>query len=97
MEGTAKVENFLGLYPENKIDVGFPVAPRSVQLQSDIRAHNKMAFEEKRAVQNNEEDNKMEVLYGTCGGVDVHKKLLVVYLRSGRKTEVKNYGTTTQE
>lgn len=39
----------------------------------------------------------MEVLYGTCGGVDVHKKLLVVCLRSGRKTEVRNFGTTTQE
>ncbi len=56
-----------------------------------------MAFEENRAVHNNVEDNKMEVLYGTCCGVDVHKKLLVVCLRSGRKTEVRNFGTTTQE
>jgi len=45
----------------------------------------------------NMEDDEMEVLYGTCGGVDVHKKLLVVCLRSGRKTEVRNFGTTTQE
>ena len=39
----------------------------------------------------------MEVLYGTCCGVDVHKKLLVVCLRSGRKSELRNFGTTTQE
>ena len=45
----------------------------------------------------NMEDDEMEVLYGTCGGVDVHKKLLVVCPRSGRKTEVRNFGTTTQE
>lgn len=56
-----------------------------------------MAIEENRAVQNNVEDNKMEVVYGTCSGVDVHKKLLVVCLRSGRKSEVRSFGTTTQE
>ena len=39
----------------------------------------------------------MEVLYGTCSGVDVHKKLLVVCLRCGRKSEIRNFGTTTQE
>jgi len=39
----------------------------------------------------------MEVLYGICGGVDVHKKLLVVCLRCGNKTETRSFGTTTQE
>ena len=39
----------------------------------------------------------MEVLYGICSGVDVHKKLLVVCLRSGRKSEIRNFGTTTKE
>ena len=39
----------------------------------------------------------MEVLYGICGGVDVHKKLLVVCLRRGNKTETRSFGTTTQE
>ena len=39
----------------------------------------------------------MEVLYGICGGVDVHKKLLVVCLRCGKKTETRSFGTTTQE
>ena len=39
----------------------------------------------------------MEVLYGTCCGVDVHKKLLVVCLRRGKKTEIRNFGTTTRE
>ena len=39
----------------------------------------------------------MEVLYGTCCGVDVHKKLLVVCLRRGKKTEIRNFGTTTLE
>ena len=39
----------------------------------------------------------MEVLYGICGGVDVHKKLLVVCLRRGNKAETRSFGTTTQE
>lgn len=56
-----------------------------------------MAVEENRAVQIDMEGNEMEVLYGTCSGVDVHKKLLVVCLRSGRKSEIRNFGTTTQE
>ena len=30
----------------------------------------------------------MEVLYGICGGVDVHKKLLVVCLRCGNNSVV---------
>ena len=56
-----------------------------------------MTKKESRAVQSNMEANKMEVLYGTCSGVDVHKKLLVVCLRCGRKSEIRNFGTTTQE
>lgn len=39
----------------------------------------------------------MEVLYGICGGVDVHKKLLVVCLRRGSEAEIRSFGTTTQE
>lgn len=39
----------------------------------------------------------MEVLYGNCSGVDVHKKLLVVCLRCGNKVDTRNFGTTTQE
>ena len=56
-----------------------------------------MAEEKNRAVQKHMEAFEMEVLYGICGGVDVHKKLLVVCLRSGKKTETRNFGTTTQE
>ncbi len=39
----------------------------------------------------------MEVLYGTCCGVDVHKKLMVACLRRGKKTEIRNFGANTQE
>lgn len=39
----------------------------------------------------------MEVMYGICCGVDVHKKLLVVCLRRGNKAETRSFGTTTQE
>ena len=39
----------------------------------------------------------MEVLYGTCSGVDVHKKLLVVCLRRGKKSVSSSFSTTTQE
>ena len=35
--------------------------------------------------------------YERCAGIDVHKDLLVVCLRIGRKTESREYGTTTGE
>ena len=35
--------------------------------------------------------------YERCAGIDVHKKLLVVCLRIGRKTETREFGTTTGE
>ena len=38
-----------------------------------------------------------EVYYERCAGIDVHKKLLVVCLRIGRKTEVREFGTLTHE
>jgi transposase len=38
-----------------------------------------------------------EVYYERCAGIDVHKKLLVVCLRIGRKSEVREFGTLTHE
>ena len=38
-----------------------------------------------------------EVYYERCAGIDVHKKLLVVCLRIGRKTEIRDFGTLTHE
>jgi transposase len=38
-----------------------------------------------------------EVYYERCAGIDVHKKLLVVCLRIGRKSEVREFGTLTYE
>ena len=38
-----------------------------------------------------------EVYYERCAGIDVHKKLLVVCLRIGRKTEVREFGTLTHQ
>jgi transposase len=38
-----------------------------------------------------------EVYYERCAGIDVHKKFLVVCLRIGRKTEVREFGTVTHE
>ncbi len=35
--------------------------------------------------------------YERCAGIDVHKNLLVVCLRIRRKTESREYGTTTGE
>lgn len=35
--------------------------------------------------------------YERCAGIDVHKKLLVVCLRIGRRTETREYGTNTGE
>lgn len=38
-----------------------------------------------------------EVYYERCAGIDVHKKLLVVCLRIGRKSEVRQFGTLTHQ
>ena len=38
-----------------------------------------------------------EVYYERCAGIDVHKKLLVVCLRIGSKSEVRRFGTLTQD
>jgi transposase len=35
--------------------------------------------------------------YERCAGIDVHKKLLIVCLRIGRKTESREYGATTSD
>jgi transposase len=39
----------------------------------------------------------MDVIYQKCCGVDVHKKILVACLYSGRKKETKSFGTSTRE
>lgn len=39
----------------------------------------------------------MDVIYQRCCGVDVHKKVLVVCLLSGKRKEIKNYGTSTSD
>ena len=41
-------------------------------------------------------DNQ-EVIYERCAGIDVHKKVITVCLRIGRKTEVREFGTLTRE
>jgi len=38
-----------------------------------------------------------EVYYERCAGIDVHKKRLVVCLRIGRKSEIREFGTLTHE
>jgi transposase len=38
-----------------------------------------------------------ELYYERCAGIDVHKKLLVVCLRIGKQTEVREFGTLTGE
>jgi len=38
-----------------------------------------------------------ELYYGRCAGIDVHKKLLVVCLRIGRKHEIREFGTRTHQ
>ncbi len=39
----------------------------------------------------------MEVMYGVCCGVDVHKKILVCCLMRGRKKEIREFGASTRE
>lgn len=39
----------------------------------------------------------MEVVYPVCCGLDVHKKILVCCLRDGKRTQIRQYGTSTCE
>jgi transposase len=39
----------------------------------------------------------MDRIYDKCCGIDVHKKLIVACLMSGRKKEVREFGATTRE
>ena len=53
-----------------------------------------MAKSTPKSVTQTDEDT---LYYERCAGIDVHKNLLVVCLRIGRKTESREYGTTTGE
>lgn len=53
-----------------------------------------MAKSKPRSVTQTDEDT---LYYERCAGIDVHKNLLVVCLRIGRRTESREYGTTTGE
>ncbi len=39
----------------------------------------------------------MDRLYDICGGIDVHKKLIVACLKNGNKQDVREFGATTRE
>lgn len=39
----------------------------------------------------------METLYERCCGIDVHKKLIVACLRCGKKQELRQFGSTSEE
>jgi len=38
-----------------------------------------------------------EVIYERCAGIDVHKRMIIVCLRIGRKTQIREFGTLTHE
>jgi transposase len=38
-----------------------------------------------------------DVIYRRCAGIDVHKRMIVVCLRIGRKAELRTFGTLTRE
>lgn len=39
----------------------------------------------------------MQIIYERCCGIDVHKKVLAVCMRKGRKSEIREYGTYTRD
>lgn len=39
----------------------------------------------------------MKAVYTRCCGIDVHKKLIVACLRTGRKTEIRKFGTMSRD
>jgi len=38
-----------------------------------------------------------DVIYRRCAGIDVHKRMIMVCLRIGRKTQLREFGTLTHE
>lgn len=59
----------------------------------DVRRMNMSRSKTQSVIQTDDDT----LYYERCAGIDVHKKLLVVCLRIGRKTESREYGTTTGE
>ena len=41
--------------------------------------------------------NRMERVYERCCGINVHKKLIVVCLRTGKQKEIREFGACTRE
>lgn len=39
----------------------------------------------------------MKALYERCYGIDVHKRIVVACLKCGKKQEIREFGTTTEE
>ena len=39
----------------------------------------------------------MKALYERCCGIDVHKRIVVACLKCGKKQEIREFGTTTEE
>ena len=39
----------------------------------------------------------MDTVYERCCGIDVHKKIIIACVRSGRKQETKEFGTSTSD
>lgn len=39
----------------------------------------------------------MDTIYGVCCGIDVHKKMIVACLRTGKNKELRQYETSTKE
>ena len=48
-------------------------------------------------LQQPEETEVVEVLHRRCCGMDVHKRTVAACLKTGRKTEIRTYETTTDE
>lgn len=66
---------------------------RKPRRNKDVRRMNMSRSKVQSVVQTDDDT----LYYERCAGIDVHKKLLVVCLRIGRKTETREYGTTTGE
>lgn len=64
---------------------------------SERRTYSKLILERNHAVYQKIWEKIMEKVYDKCCGLDVHKKLLVACFKSGRKQEIKEFGTSTKE
>lgn len=96
--GTAeKVVPFLIPQIENKINKKLSCCTTNCPVRKYERTERKIEKERELRRDTENGGNRMERVYERCCGIDVHKKLTVAYLRTGKQKEIREFGACTRE